>query len=93
MSGHYPFCERYLAALQDGADSHAKGLATVLAFVDTGARAFALEFGNSIILGVTARAYRTVRPQEAFKVCASLVVVVIDRACKIDFEFCHGLVL
>jgi hypothetical protein len=87
LSREYPFAQRDLAALHDGTNGDGERLAAVLALVDAGAGALALQLGDAIFHDATARAYRAIRPQDAFQVLTSLVVVVVDRMREIDFRY------
>ena len=77
--------------LHDGADRDGERLAAVLALVDAWASALALQFSDTVAHDAAARAYRTLRPKEAFQMLAGLLVIVENCAAEIDFLAGHDL--
>lgn len=77
-----------MRTLHDRADGHAERLAAVLALVDAGTRALAGELRDPIAHDAAARANRTLRPQQTFKMRASCIVVVENRIS--NAELGHG---
>ena len=87
----HPFRQRDMRPLHDGADGHGKGLAAVLALVDAGACALALQLGYPVASDATARACRAIGPEQRFKMLSRFVVVMVDRIAKINFRGRHGI--
>src|SRR5712671_4184190 len=75
--------------LHDGPDCNAERLAAVLALVDAGARALALQLGDPIASDAAARTMRTERPEQPFQVLTSRVVIMENWIANIEFCVCH----
>src|SRR6476659_7882712 len=78
-----------MRALHDSANRYGEWLAAILALVDAGSRALALQLSYPIAHDAAARADRALRPQNALQVSAGRVVIVEDRVAKIDFFAGH----
>jgi hypothetical protein len=85
LRGQSPLCERDMRTFHDGAHRDAERLATVLAVVNTWAKALALHLGDPRARHAAARAHGTAGPGEAFQMVASRVFIVENRVGDIEF--------
>ena len=88
LSGQNPFAQGNVATLHDGVHGHRERLAAVLAFVDAGTGALALQFGDALISYAAAGAHWTIRPKQTFQMLAGRVIVVKNRSRDVEFA-CH----
>ena len=69
-----------VAAFHQGANGHRERLAAFLALVDAGTRGLAHKLRNARLVRIAAMgAYRAMRPMQALKMFAGLVLVGVDR--------------
>ena len=87
MDGQNPLVQRHFGTLKDSADSHGEGAGAVIALVDAGARAFALEL-RGFACATAMRANRTLGPADRFHVFPSLLGVLVERV-----RYVHSLAL
>jgi hypothetical protein len=84
LSRQHPLVQRDMRPLHDGADRDCEGLPAVLALVNAGPGALALQLGDAVADGPAARADGAVRPEQAFEVLTRGVLVVEDRVGDVE---------